>query len=61
MFTIPLHQTLDKPSEFILYEQWESKTAHGGQFQKPYIQALGEKLASLLAKPYHVIFAEKLA
>lgn len=23
-----LHQTLDKPSEFILYEHWENKAAH---------------------------------
>ncbi len=55
-----LHQTLDKPSEFVFYEQWKSKTAHEAQFQKPYIQALVEKLEPLLAKPYQVIFAEEL-
>lgn len=55
-----LHQSLDEPNKFVLYEHWESKTAHEAQFQKPYIQVLGEKLEPLLAKSYQVIFAEEL-
>lgn len=56
-----LHQTLDKPNEFILYEHWENKLAHEAQFKKCYIQELGEKLESLLAKPYQVFFAEEIS
>ncbi|MCC2666277.1 MAG: hypothetical protein K0S63_193 [Gammaproteobacteria bacterium] len=55
-----LHQDLDNPEKFVLYENWESKDAHQKQFQKPYIIALGEKIGELLANPYQAIFAEEV-
>lgn len=55
-----LHKSVENPSQFVLYENWESKEKHQEQFSKPYTLELGEKLSSLLAKPYQVIFAEKL-
>lgn len=59
-FEYRLHQDLNNPAQFLLYENWESKEAHQKQFQKPYITQLGAKLESLIAKPYQVVFAQEL-
>lgn len=56
-----LHQGLDNPAHFVLYEQWVSKDKHQEQFNKPYIIELAKKLEALLAKPYQAIFARELA
>lgn len=55
-----LHQSSDNPAQFVLYEQWVSKEKHQEQFTKPYIIELGQKLETLLAKPYQAIFATEL-
>jgi len=56
-----LHQSSDNPAQLVLYEQWVSRDRHQEQFTKPYIIELGEKLETLLAKPYQAIFATELA
>jgi quinol monooxygenase YgiN len=56
-----LHQDSSNPAQFILYEQWASREQHQEQFTKPYIIELGQKLESLLAKPYQAIFAHEIA
>jgi quinol monooxygenase YgiN len=53
-----LHQDLNNPAIFILYENWKSKEAHQMQFEKPYIVALAQKLEGMLAKPYQFFCAE---
>jgi quinol monooxygenase YgiN len=53
-----LHQDLNNPAQFVLYENWISKEAHQLQFQKPYIAELGDKLGALMAGSYQAIFAE---
>lgn len=55
-----LHQDINNPCRFILYEKWQSKEAHEQQFQKPYIIALASKLGDLLAKPFEAFFLEEL-
>ena len=56
-----LHQDLNNPAQFVLYENWESKTAHEDQFKKPYIIALSEKIGDLLAKPYIFVAAQEIS
>lgn len=56
-----LHQDLNNAAQFVLYETWESKSAHEEQFKKPYIIELGSKLGDLLAKPYIFIAAEDVS
>ena len=55
-----VHQDLNNPTKFFLYENWASKEAHTLQFEKPYIIEFAKEVSSLLAKPYDVIFAEQL-
>lgn len=55
-----LHQDLNNPAHFVLYENWTSKASHEQQFQKPYIIALVSKLEQLLAKPYQAIVAQEI-
>jgi quinol monooxygenase YgiN len=55
-----LHQDLNNPAQFVIYENWKSKEAHQEQFQKSYITALIKKLEELLAKPYQAIFAHEV-
>lgn len=55
-----LHQDLDNPAQFFLYENWISKEAHQEQFSKRYIIELIDQLNGLLAKPYQAIFAKEL-
>jgi quinol monooxygenase YgiN len=56
-----LHQDLNNPAQFVLYENWESMQAHQQQFEKPYIKDLITKLGDLLAKPYICSTAEQIA
>jgi quinol monooxygenase YgiN len=55
-----VHQDLNNPAQFVLYEAWESKEAHALQFTKPYILELGGKLGDLLAQPYQVMFVNEI-
>lgn len=55
-----IHQDLNNPPTFFLYETWTSKDDHHLQFQKPYIIDFVNSFPELLAKPYEVIFAEQL-
>jgi quinol monooxygenase YgiN len=55
-----VHQSIQNPMEFVLYETWESQESHQKQFSKPYIIAFGEKAPDLLAKPYQVILAQEI-
>lgn len=55
-----LHQDLNNPAQFVLFENWISKEAHQQQFQKPYIVELIGKLEGLLAKPYICSFAQEI-
>ncbi len=55
-----LHQDVNNPAVFTLYEQWTDKAAHQEQFKKPYITALVSKLEGLLAKPYLAVVAEEI-
>ena len=55
-----MHQDNNNPSQFVLYENWESKEAHQEQFNKPYIIDLVKQLDGLLAKPYQVYFTQEL-
>lgn len=56
-----LHQGLENPRQFILYENWQSKEKHLLQFEKPYINKLVNQLEGLLEKPYEAYFAEEIA
>ncbi len=55
-----LHQDINNGSQFMLYETWTSQQDHAKQFEKPYIIELGQKLETILAKPYQVVFAKEL-
>ena len=55
-----LHQNIENPAQFVLYENWISKEAHKEQFNKPYITAVIEQLDGLLVRPYQIINAQEL-
>lgn len=55
-----LHQDVNSPTQFGLYEKWKSKELHQEQFKKSYIIEFAEMAESLLAKPYQAIFAEEV-
>lgn len=55
-----LHQDLNDPTQFVLYENWASKQEHEKQFEKPYIVAFAQKAGDWLAKPYQVICAQEI-
>jgi len=55
-----LHQDINNPDQFFLYEHWESKEAHEKQFSKPYIENLSKKIEDFLEKPYKVIFGNEI-
>ena len=44
----------------VILEAKKGKEEHQGQFNKPYIKDLGEKLEDLLAKPYQVLFIQQI-
>ncbi len=55
-----IHQDINNPTKFVLYENWTSKEDHAKQFQKPYILEFGNMLQDLLAKPYEGMMAKEL-
>lgn len=55
-----VHESIDNPGQFILYENWVSKEKHQQQFEKPYITELAATLESLLAKPYAAYMANEI-
>lgn len=55
-----LHQDINDPTQFVLYENWASKEEHAQQFEKPYIVAFAQKAGDWLAKPYQVVCAQEI-
>lgn len=55
-----VHRLKDNEHQFILYEQWQSAEEHAKQFERPYVQVLGQRLADCLSKPYEAHIAELL-
>jgi len=53
-------QDSHNPSQFGLYEIWESKELHQEQFNKPYIVEFASQAEALLAGPYHAFFGKEL-
>jgi len=49
-----LHQSNNEPSLFLLHENWVSQEILDQHLQMPYIKALGEKGAEILAEPPEV-------
>ncbi|MBP6870044.1 antibiotic biosynthesis monooxygenase [Candidatus Babeliales bacterium] len=53
-----VHEDVNNPVQFVLYEAWTSKEGHALHFKQPYITELGNKLDSLLEKPYIYVFGK---
>ena len=49
-----LHQSLDDPSVFVLYENWVSKEALDEHLAMPYLEAFKAKADQLLAEPLDI-------
>ncbi len=49
-----LHRNADEPSEYIFYEQWESREKLDLHLARPHLKAFGEKAGELLAAPLDV-------
>jgi quinol monooxygenase YgiN len=58
--TYALHRDQHAPETFVLVERWTSQEALDAHFRRPYIAALGERAAELLAAPPVVRFCEPL-
>lgn len=54
------NRCIENSSQFILYENWESKEKHQEQFSKPYILGFIAKLDVLLVRPYQAFFAKEI-
>src|SRR3954447_16313774 len=46
-----LHRDNGDPNVFVLVEKWTSQVALDSHFQQPYVKALGDKAAGVLAAP----------
>ena len=55
-----LHQDVNNPAQFVLYENWTSQEDHKKQFDKQYIIDLMEKTEDILEKPYMAVFAQEV-
>lgn len=55
-----VHQDVNNPTQFVLYENWTSVEDHAKQFKKSYILEFAGKLEDLLAKPYLAVAAKML-
>ncbi|MBM18060.1 MAG: antibiotic biosynthesis monooxygenase [Epsilonproteobacteria bacterium] len=55
-----VHEDINNPAQFVLYESWTSKQDHEKQFTKPYIQDLGKQLEILLDKPFQHYMAQRI-
>ena len=49
-----LYSSHEKPSNFVLVEEWESKAALDNHFTLPHFKAFVEALENLLAEPLNV-------
>lgn len=50
-----IHQDVENPTKFGIYEKWQNQDLHQHQFEKPYIQKFASQAESLLASPYQVL------
>ncbi len=55
-----VHRATEDSAQLALVERWTSREALDEHFTKPYIQALGERAAELLAEPPQVRFLQPL-
>ena len=55
-----VHEDINNPAQFVLYESWTNKQDHEKQFTKPYIQDLGKQLEVLLDKPLQHYMAQRI-
>lgn len=51
-----LHQNLNNPALFMIYENWQNKEAHNKHGQTPHIQAWRQQRDGLLLKPNEASF-----
>ena len=49
-----LHQCVDDPSTFMLYENWTNKAAHADHVARPEVQAWIAEAPSFLEKPCEI-------
>lgn len=54
------HQSVNDKTLFVSYEIWKSAEAFSKHLETPYIIALGEMAADLLAAPLEITIIEKL-
>jgi len=55
-----LHRDKNDGNVFVLVEKWTSQVALDAHFQQPYVAALGEKAAGVLAAPPSIRFCEPI-
>ena len=55
-----LHRDKNDRNVFVLVEKWTSQVALDAHFQQPYVAALGEKAAGLLAAPPTIRFCDAI-
>lgn len=55
-----LHRDVNDPQTLVLVERWTSQVALESHFQQPYVAALGELAAELLAEPPRLNFTTPL-
>jgi quinol monooxygenase YgiN len=51
-----LHRDVNAKNVFVLVEKWTSQVALDAHFHQPYVKALGEKAAAVLAAPPAIRF-----
>ena len=56
-----LHQDINDPCKFLLFENWTSKADHEKQFEKSYILDLVGVCEQTLAKPYEAHLLSEIA
>ena len=55
-----LHRDKNDPNVFVLVEHWTAQDALDAHFRQPYVAALGEKAAGVLAAPPVIRFCEPI-
>lgn len=56
-----LHQGLQDPTVFVLYEGWKSQEALKTHMGQPYFHQMDDRLRDTLERPYQVTMVEKIA
>ena len=56
-----LHQALDDKSNFVFYENWQSKKDLDEHLKMPYLQAFLSKAEHLLARPLDITLLEMIS